>query len=363
MQLRYARWLSLWLVAATPQWASADETTDSDVEANAGVHGSLYLDSDHTTIVTTSTEASTRFDGQWQVGVHYLLDVVSSASIDVVAQASNHFDDVRHEIGGSAGYRSDNGTSLIGSYSHSTENDWQSHNASLAGSIDLLERNLSLSLSVGVQDNTITRADTFGFERQLSAYLATLSAGYTASPRDLVHVALSLSHYDGFQASPYRYLTVRQMGYAENVPEQRDRLALVGRYHRFLGGGFSWRSHARLYTDSYAVHAITAGTELAFEKDALDITGLVRGYSQTSAEFYRRTYQDQQRYMTLDKEMSTFWDAFVGGAVGWTFRELSPLRELRIEARAAANYFHFVDFARLQSRYGLTATLGLSGNL
>lgn len=358
MQLTRAAWL-----VAFVAWTWASTLAAQDVDASAGLRSALYLDSDHTTIVTSSTDASARFNGQWQLGAHYLLDVVSSASIDVVVQASQHFDDVRHEMGASAGYRNDNGSSLIGSYSHSTENDWQSHNASLAGSVDLLERNLSLSLSLGIQDNTITRANTFGFEEKLAAYLATASATYTLSPRDLIHVALSLSHYDGFQASPYRYLTVRQMGYAENVPEQRERLALVGRYHRFLGGGVSWRSHARLYTDSYAVHAITAGSELTFENDALDFTGFVRGYSQTSADFYRRTYQDQQRYMTLDKELSTFWDVFVGGALGWTFRDLSPLRELRIEARAAANTFHFVDFARLPSRYGLTATLGLSGNL
>lgn len=335
-------------------------TLAQDAEVSAGTHGSLYLDSDHTTIITSATDANARFDQRWQVGAHYLLDVVSSASVDVVTQSSIAFDDTRHDFGGSAGYRHDDGTSLIASYSHSTEHDWQSHNVGLSTGVDVLERNLSLGLSLAFQDNTITRTDTFGFERKLRSYLGTASATYTVSPRDLLHVALSLSFHDGFQASPYRYLTVRQMGYAENVPEQRTRVALVGRYHRDLGNGTSLRGHARLYTDGYGVSSITGGAELVYENDSIDVMGMVRGYGQTHADFYRSSYDTQQRYMSIDKELSTFWDVFAGGAVGWTFGGTTPVR---LEARVLANHFHFADFLRLQSRYGLTATLGLSADL
>ncbi len=333
------------------------------VEVGAGTHGALYLDSDHTTIVTSATDANARFDQRWQVGAHYLLDVVSSASIDVVTQSSVRFDDTRHDFGGNLGYRHDDGSSLIASYSHSTEHDWKSHNVALSGSVDVLERNLSLALSLAVQDNTITRSDTFGFSRKLQSYLTTVSASYTLSPRDLLHVALALSYHDGFQASPYRYLTVRQMGYAEHVPDQRARYALTGRYHRDLGHGTSLRSHARLYTDSYGVSSITGGAELVYENDTLDVMAMARGYGQTSAHFYREVYTEQQRYMTLDKELSTFWDVFGGGAIGWTLRQVAPLSSLRLEARVLANYFHFADYFRLPTRYGLTATLGLTANL
>lgn len=343
--------------------ATDNVTEERVVEVSSGLRGALYVDSDHTTIVTGEADASARFDQRWQLGARYLIDVVSSASIDVVVQASEHFDDVRHDMGATAGYRDDGGTSVLATYSYSTEHDWRSHNVTLGGSIDLLDRNLSLGLSLGVQDNAITRADTFGFAESLSVYLATASATYTLSPRDLVQVALSLSQYDGFQASPYRYITVDQMGYAEHVPDQRTRVALVGRYHRYLGDGFALRNHARLYTDSYGVSALTAGSELAFEHGRFDFTGFARGYAQSSARFYRRAYASQQRYMTIDKELSTFWDAFVGAAAGWSLTEPSDVSGLRLEARLAGNYFSFLDFARLSQRYGLTATLAISGNL
>lgn len=334
-----------------------------DTEVNGAARTGLYLDSDHTTIITAETDASARFDAKWQVGARYLLDVVSSASIDVVTQASDRFDDTRHDIGANVGYRNDDGTSLIANYSYSVEHDWVSHNAGVSGTVDLLDRNLSLGLSLGVQDNTITRANTYGFEEKLAAYLATASATYTASPKDLIHVALSLSLYDGFQASPYRYLTIRQFGYAENVPDSRVRAALVGRYHRYLGGGFASRSHVRLYTDSYNISALTAGTELVYEKEAFDLSGWLRGYAQTNASFYQQVYADQQRYMSIDKEMSNFMDVFLGITGGWNLREPTPLKALRLEARVAANYFYYVNFARLQERYGLTATLSIAGNL
>jgi len=350
-------------VAALVFAASFTHARAQSTEVSAGTRGGLYVDSDHTTIITSATEATARFDQRWQVGARYLADVVSSASIDVVTQGSVTFDDLRHDFGGSAGYRDDDGTSILGSYSRSTENDWQSNNVALSGGVDLLERNLSLSLSLAFQDNTITRSDTFGFERKLQSYLGNAAASYTLSPRDLLYVALAVSYNDGFQASPYRYITVQQLGYAENLPDQRTRVALVGRYHRDLGKNTSLRTHLRLYTDTYGIASLTGGAELAYERDAFDVMAMARGYAQTSASFYRGSYGSQQRYMTLDKELSTFWDVFVGGAVGWTFSEVSPLSRVRLEARVMANYFHFIDFVRLRERYGLTVTLGISGDL
>jgi len=332
-------------------------------ELAGGTRAGLYFDSDHTTIVTSATDAALRLDGRWQLEAHYLADVVSSASVDVVTQASTRFDDTRHDFGGGGGYRSDDGSALLADYSYSTENDWQSHNVKLTAMRDVLDRDLSLALSLGFQDNIITRVDTFGFEEQLSTYLGTLSGTYSATPRDLLQHALSITHHDGYQASPYRYLTVDQFGYAESVPERRTRVALVTRYHHVLGARTALRSHARLYADTYGVKAFTAGLELAYERGAFDLVGITRGYVQSSASFYRSTYAEPQRYMTLDKELSAFWDVFAGAAAGWTLRDVPSSRELRIELRPLFNYFHFLDFARLTQRYGVTATLGVSGRL
>jgi hypothetical protein len=370
MQLRRLAQGLLALLLSIAPGVRADEGTAVEpplpgraVEAQGGVRSALYLDTDHNTIVTSSTDAGTRVDGRWQLGARYVLDVVSSASIDVTTQATARFDDTRHELGTSAGYRSDDGTSLMAGYSYSTEHDWQSHNPSLSGSLDVLDRNVSLGGSLAYQDNTITRVDTFGYSRKLRSYLATVSASYTLSPSELLHGSLAVSFHDGFQASPYRYVKIDQFGYAENVPEQRTKLALVGRYHRDLGGHTALRLHARGYWDSYQVAAATLGAELAYERDGWELSGFVRGYAQQRAWFFKRLYAEPQQYMTLDKELSTFWDVFAGGAMGRAWRSPDSARELRLEARAAVNHFSFVDYVWLESRQGLTATLALSGRL
>lgn len=343
-------------------WASA-AAAQNVAEGSFGNQTSVYVDGDNTSIVTNATELSSRFNQAWQLGARYLVDVVSSASVDVVTQASAKMEDIRHELGGSGGYRSDEGLTLLGSYSYSTEHDWESHNANLSGGIETLGRNLTLGINLGFQDNTITRADTFGFREKLRSYTGTLSATYLMSPQDLLHLAFALTHHDGYQASPYRFLTVDQLGYAENVPGLRTRFAVVARYHRDVGAGFSLRTHLRLYTDTYAVSSVTAGSELGFERGSLDWLVLVRGYAQAGARFYRSVYSKPQRYMTLDKELSPFWDVFAGGAVGWMLPDFGLFRSVRVELRALANFFQYLDFARLDERFGVTATLGLSGTL
>lgn len=339
-------------IATSPVVLAADRVSVEPVTRFA-----LYQDSDSTTIGTATTGVTSRLDQRWELGARYLVDVVSSASVDVITQATGRFEDTRHDIAVSGGLREPDRSLVVG-YSHSTENDWQSHNASLSGSLDVLQRNLMLSASVGFQDNTITRANSFGFEENLRVFLGTLGASYTLTPRDLVAVSLASSYYDGFQSSPYRYVTVAGQALLERQPEQRFRQALVLRHHRYLGDGWALRSHLRLYADTYGLKALTLGTESVLETAPFDVALSVRGYQQTRASFYRVTYESEQRYMTIDKELSPFFDVFAGPTLGYGRTSLGPFERLRLEARLQGFYFHFSDFAALDERYGVVADVG-----
>lgn len=340
--------------AIAPATARAQDAT-----VEAAVRTLLYQDDDRTTIVTSSAEASGQVTERWGVGARYVLDVVSSASVDVVSQATGRFEEQRHEVAGDVRYGEPEGASVQLAYAYSTEHDWRSHNVNLGGSVDTLARNLRLSAALGLQRNAITRAGTFGFERDLNAYLTTLSATYTATAVDLLHLALSLSYYDGFLASPYRYLTIRTRGYPETLPDERVRAALLLRHHHYLGDGFALRSHLRGYVDSFGVKALTAGAELARELERYELAGWIRAYAQLPADFYREIYPAQERYMTLDKELSTFADVFAGGSFRWSLRD-AGLPAVHLEAEVAGFYFHFFDFAALTRRIGLIASLGVT---
>jgi hypothetical protein len=341
-------------VAAAPAALAADRVSVEPVTRFA-----LYHDSDATTIWTAATGVTAGLDERWELGARYLIDVVSSASVDVITQATGRFEDTRHDIAASGGLREPD-RSLVAGYSHSTEHDWQSHNASLSGSLDVLQQNLTLSASLGFQDNTITRANSFGFEQSLRVFLGTLGASYTLTPRDLIAISLASSYYDGFQSSPYRYVTVAGQALLERQPEQRFRQALVLRHHHYLGDGWALRSHARLYADTYGVKSLTLGAESVFESAPFDVALGLRGYQQTRADFYRAAYPSEQRYMTIDKELSPFFDVFAGPTLGYGRTQLGPFQGLRLEARVQGFYFDFSDFPALDQRYGVVADVGAS---
>jgi hypothetical protein len=322
-------------VAAAPAALAADRVSVEPVTRFA-----LYRDSDATTIWTAATGVTGKLDERWELGARYLVDVVSSASVDVITQATSRFEDTRHDIAVSGGLREPERSVVVG-YSHSTENDWQSHNASLSGSLDVLQRNLTLSASLGFQDNTITRANSFGFEENLRVLLGTLGASYTLTPRDLVALSLASSYYDGFQSSPYRYVPVAGQALLERQPEQRFRQALVLRHHHYLGDGWALRSHARLYADTYGVKALTLGAESVFENAPFDGAFSVRGYQQTRARFYRAAYPSEQRYMTIDKELSPFFDVFAGPTLGYGRAQLGPSRGCVSRRGSRASTFTF----------------------
>jgi len=325
----------------------------------ASARTSLYQDSDATTISTSLVEVDGITEGGVELGARYLVDVVSSASVDVVSQATGRIEDVRHEVGGYGGWRGDD-VSVSGRYAYSRENDWQSHNAGLRGGLDLFGGDLRLGASLGAQQSTITRANAFGFERAQTAWLGAVSATVRATPRDALHAALSVSHVTGFQASPYRYLVIRGLPYLESYPEDRTRVALLLRHHRALGAGFALRSHVRFYGDTYGVLALTGGLELAVDRGPLDALVFVRGYAQRAADFYAPRYETQQPFLAFDKELSTFADVFAGGSIGWRFDDVGPFASLRVDARLAGFSFAFFDFPALSARYGLHAGLGVS---
>jgi uncharacterized protein DUF3570 len=350
--------LQLRLAGATVLFSLATSAAEPVAVAPLARLG-VYQDSDHTTILTAAAGATATVSDRWPLSARYLVDVVSSASVDVVSQATGTFHDVRHDLSASGGYDDDT-RSLIAGYSLSTENDWTSHNVSLSGSHDLLEHNLTLSASLAFQTNAITRANSIGFDRTLQAYLATLAASYTLSPRDLVQLALASSFYDGFQSSPYRYVTVAGEALLENYPEQRFRQAVVLRYHHYFAAGWALRNHARFYADGYGVESLTLGSEAAWERGPFEWSLAVRGYGQTGAHFYREVYAEPQRYLSVDKEMSRFVDVFFGPTFGYHRTALGPFDDLRFDARLSGFYFHFFEFAALDERYGVVADIGLN---
>lgn len=334
-----------------PTWAAAQRgAVDSRVF--------VYADQNDTTIVTSAVSASGVVDERVEIGARYLVDIVSSASVDVVTQATDAMSDVRHEVGASLIYRGDPDQRLGASYARSVEHDYESHNVSAFYARDLRERMLTLSVWLGHQRSEITVSGAYAFERSLFAYLGSVGLDWVLGHKDRLELVLSGSLYDGFQASPYRYLTIGGLAYAENHPETRGRGALTLRHRHAFERNITLRTEARFYRDSYGVTAGNAEVGFVQERGLFDVGASLRIYGQSAARFFEARYARQQRYLTLDKELTRFMNAFATLMVGVRPRVGEQVESLRVDLRASFFGFRYGDYPFLRRRLGVTAQLG-----
>ena len=342
---------------ATPDRASVD--------ARSG----LYQDTDHTTISTTTVAGRATIARRVTLEARYLVDVVSSASVDVVSAATQTIHDVRHEAAGAATFHDGTRTASL-SYVYSVENDWESHTAAASASHDLAQHNVRLSAGASFVWNAVGRSGDANFHRRLLVGGGGASVTLTPSPRDLVQIGYTLSYLDGYQASPYRFVRAFErtgaapspVGYPETVPDTRSRHSLTARWNHHLFKDTALKVHVRAYADDWGLVSATAGADYAVGFGPVETALQIRGYAQGPAAFYRAEYQAPLRYMTADRELATFVDAFFGGRVGYRKR-LGRLEELRAEARVDGFAFEFFDFPRLRTRFGVVAELALGISL
>jgi hypothetical protein len=279
--------------------------------------------------------------------------------VDVVTQATGRFRDIRHE--GATGVRWDDGTNRANvRYAYSRENDWQSHNAYLTWSRDLLAHNLTLGASAGYQWNDIWRSHSAGFSEKLQTALGMLWLDAVLTKRDLLQIVLAPMFHAGFQSSPYRYLFIDDQAVLEDHPRRRFRQALVLRHVRHVLRDSAVETHVRGYVDTWGIGSGTAGVEYLHGLGDVTLSGFVRGYGQSGARFWRAEYDQVSTYVSFDKEASPFLDVFAGGRFQWARTRAGTLSLIRVDARLVGNYFHYFRFPNLTDRGGVTAEIGLT---
>lgn len=332
--------------------------------ATVDARGAVYTDTDATTIVTSAIQASATPIPVLTVNGQYLIDVVSSASIDVVSAATPEFEDIRHEGTGGIGYH-DEDRAISGTYIYSVENDWRSHTGALTMSHDALQHRLTVSLGGSFTYNEVGRSGDANFDERLLQGSVTVGTSVVATKDDLLGLTYSFFYLDGYQASPYRFvrffdtLDNAAVSQPERDPEQRSRHALAGRWNHHILSKSAVRSVVRGYVDSWGVASATGSVEVMFGVGDFEIAPWARLYGQKSATFYEGTYQEARRYMTVDRELSTFLDVFGGLRLGYRKKQLGVVEELRVDVELTGFYFKFFDYPLLTQRGGFLGQLGL----
>lgn len=255
-----------------------------------------------------------KFAEKYSVSANYYVDMVSSASIDVLTTASPYKEERTQE---SLGVTYLNGKSTYSlDYSNSKENDYTANTASFGISQDLFGdlTTLSLGFSRG-WDEVRKRGDlTFAEKTDRRSYRAGLSQILTKNL--IMSAGLEVITDEGFLNNPYRSVRYVDLAsgngfsyQAELYPRTRtsNAISLDARY--YLPYRAALHGGVRFFTDTWGITSETA--EIGYvhpTKGAWTFETSFRYYGQTKADFYSDLFprRNFQNFLARDKELSTF---------------------------------------------------------
>lgn len=350
----------------------------------------LYTDTNNVLVVTSQLAAARAVDqGGGQVSASSVVDVVSAASVDVVAQATQRFSEVRGEVNLGASLAVGDGLPSI-NYRGSTEPDYFSHGFGAGYLTRLGSADSVASAHYQITLDTVGRSGTpySTFSRSLTTHSVDVGLTQNLNSKSLLRGVYTFTLQDGYQEKPYRFVplfdragldraqadgttldldTFDKYRLASRPPEEvpdlrvRHALALRGLHYIEAIAG-SIRVDYRFYFDDWGMRAHTA--ELALELDLSDHIGLgvfSRAYTQNAASFYRATYIVQRpneipRWRTVDRKLAPY-DTLTGGArLEFHGESLSAYVEANASYSALQDYIYLDHVIALIAQGGLAWT-------
>jgi hypothetical protein len=316
-------------------------------------------------VVSPLVRAQAELTPTTTVSAGYVADVVTSASIDIVTQASKiTIHDVRHQPSASLGQVLGDWTVRAG-YLYSTENDYTSHNVTGGLERRMAENATTLAVGFAASLDTVGRAKDGirdpNFQRSLSVFEGSLAFTQVLSPKLVGQLSLAVGDADGYQASPYRRVplagvTDPMLWVEETDPSSRIRWAAVAgvNYHVFSDSAV--QADYRFYQDSWSITSHTVQLRYIVNlTESLELRLRNRFYLQSGASFYQSSYTEVMRYMTIDRELSQLWSELFGVKLSWKVASV-----VEAELKADGFYYSYPDFPRLPSRVGANLGAGVA---
>ena len=278
------------------------------------------------------------------------VDVVSSASVDVLTTASP-FKETRKEIRGGLDYL--DGNSIVGfSVVRSDEPDYKADNVSLGVSHELFGAMTTVSLGYAQGKDEVLKTDS-GFKDEIERQQYRVGVSQVMTKRLVASLNYEAITEEGFLNSPYRSARLLGAYVPERYPRTRNSHAVALRGVVALGeaGGRPTSSlgvGTRFFDDSWNISA--REYEVNYQRYLpRDWIGEIyfRHYAQTAASFYSDNFYAEFAFMARDKELSTFDSNALGVKGTWRFcgGSASTWRcELSFEfSRVQFDYDNFTD--------------------
>jgi hypothetical protein len=350
---------------------AAPDGTRAEDSASASVY--VRSDSDHTTVVSPRLRLRTEVLDATHLDLVYTVDVWTSASVDIVASASQPVTEQRDELDAGVDHVAGDFT-FGGAYRYSVEPDYESHGGSLGVAWELANKAATLAWSLGGSSDRVGRVGDERFDEAVETLTTGISFTQVIDADSLVQVLYDLAVVRGYQASAYRYVALggdgRCSGTApfclpEQNPRERLRHALALRGRRALGERWSAGAGYRAYLDDWGLLSHTAKADLAWAPEPRSTVALsYRFYTQGAADHYEPRYALTDRtsaYFTSDKELSPLSSHRIGLALDWAWELGAGEYALRAGLELAPTFYRYEDYPALDrvTAFEATAALGM----
>ncbi|MEM7610764.1 MAG: DUF3570 domain-containing protein [Pseudomonadota bacterium] len=257
---------------------------------------------------------------------NYYVDMITSASIDVVTTASPYTEERKQGSVGIDYLRG--GTIMSLGFTKSSESDFEAETFSFSVSQNMFGDLTTVTLAYGLGSDVVGMStdETFAEDVRRQQYGIGISQILT---RNLI-VGLNVEGItdEGYLNNPYRSVRflnedgVTYSNQGEVYPNTRTSGAasISGRY--YLPYRAALHGEYRFFSDTWGITANSFEVGYTHPwRYGLTFSTRYRFYTQEQADFYSDLFprQDFQNFMARDKELSTFTNQTVRAGVAWDF--------------------------------------------
>jgi len=242
---------------------------------------------------------------------NYYVDMVSSASIDVITTASPYSEE-RKQWSLGADYLRGNTTMRV-NYTSSEESDYDAETVSFSVSQDMFGDLTTLTLGYAVGDDLVGRTDDPSFERNLDKQIYSIGLTQILTKNMISTLNFETITEEGFLNNPYRSVRYADSGSAlgysyepELYPNTRTSNALGLRARYFLPYRAAIEAEYRYFIDTWDIEGHTAALTYIHPWGDFTFTGKFRYHTQTGAHFYSDLFSRSEatNFRGRDKEIS-----------------------------------------------------------
>ncbi len=242
---------------------------------------------------------------------NYYVDMVSSASIDVVTTASPYTEE-RTQWSLGMDYLRGNTTMSFG-YTSSVESDFDAKTYSFSVNQDMFGDLTTLTLTYALGDDTVSRADDATFERFNDRQHYGIGLTQIVTRNLIASLNFETITDEGYLNNPYRsvrYLdSGSPIGYSyepELYPNTRTSNAVGLRAKYFLPYRAAIEGEYRYFTDTWDIRSHTASIGYVHPMGPWTLHAKIRFHDQTSAHFFRDLFarSEATNFRGRDKELS-----------------------------------------------------------